>query len=131
MRDEQQARDVLLKLQSLSVQLDVDDLGGGRSVPGRLHDVSMDGLKLDHDFVRDLTKRPEHATIVKSVVALARSLNIPLVAEGVETPEEGRLLESLGCGFAQGYLYAEPMTADAATQLLRTERPPVAPPAAA
>jgi EAL domain-containing protein (putative c-di-GMP-specific phosphodiesterase class I) len=75
-------------------------------------------VKIDQSFVRDLTVDPDDAAIVTAIVAMARSLGVDVVAEGVETEEQLVELQRLGCQRAQGYLLARPMSATAVTRLL-------------
>jgi EAL domain-containing protein (putative c-di-GMP-specific phosphodiesterase class I) len=75
-------------------------------------------VKIDQSFVRDLTIDPDDAAIVTAIVAMAKSLGVDVVAEGVETEEQLAELQRLGCNRAQGYLLSEPITAPAVTRLL-------------
>jgi EAL domain-containing protein (putative c-di-GMP-specific phosphodiesterase class I) len=78
----------------------------------------IDALKIDRAFVRDLTTDPDTATITTAIIAMARSLNKVVVAEGVETPEQGDFLRQAGCSQLQGFLYGVPMSAAALEQLI-------------
>jgi len=86
----------------------LDDLGAGYSGLNLLADLPVDIVKLDMDMTRDLSKRPAALTIVKSMVELAKSLGIGLIAEGVETIGEYQALRACGIGLMQGYVFAKP-----------------------
>jgi len=75
-------------------------------------------VKIDQSFVRDLTVDPDDEAIVTAIVAMAKSLGVDVVAEGIETEEQLRTLRALGCPRGQGYLLARPMDAAAATAFL-------------
>jgi diguanylate cyclase (GGDEF)-like protein/PAS domain S-box-containing protein len=112
---------LLGKLRGLGVRLDLDDFGTGYSSLAYLHRFEMDALKIDRSFVRNVGERGENSEIVRTIVQLARSLKLDVVAEGVETSEQLALLRALECEKVQGYLFAEPLTPDAARILLATQ----------
>jgi EAL domain-containing protein (putative c-di-GMP-specific phosphodiesterase class I) len=78
-------------------------------------------LKLDKSFVDTITSSPEQYAIISAVTQLAGTLNLDVVAEGIETDEELRVLSTMGCGFGQGYLLSRPMSYVGAVQWLRDE----------
>jgi EAL domain-containing protein (putative c-di-GMP-specific phosphodiesterase class I) len=90
------------------IRLAIDDFGTGFSSLSYLKRFPIDTLKIDQSFVRDITTDVEDAEIVKAILAMSRSLNIEVVAEGVETREQESFLKAHGCDFVQGYLYAKP-----------------------
>ena len=96
----------------------LDDFGTGFSSLTHLHRVRMDALKLDQSFVRGADGGLASAPIVQTVIALAKTLGITVVAEGVETETQATLLDAMGCHAAQGYLFARPLTAGDALQYL-------------
>jgi diguanylate cyclase (GGDEF)-like protein len=114
-----QAAEMLLRLRELGVRIDLDDFGTGYSSLSYLHKFEMDTIKIDRTFVSNIGEAGENAEIVKSIVNLARSLDLDVIAEGVERPEQLALLKSLGCELVQGYLFSPPLTAEAARTLLR------------
>jgi EAL domain-containing protein (putative c-di-GMP-specific phosphodiesterase class I) len=113
------ALEVLGSLRRLGVSLLLDDFGTGYSSLNHLHSFPFDVLKIDRSFVARMTQGGPPLQIVRTIIELARVLGLDVVAEGIETREQYRLLRQLGCRFGQGYLFARPMSADAVTELLR------------
>jgi diguanylate cyclase (GGDEF)-like protein/PAS domain S-box-containing protein len=107
------ATTTLQRLRDMGVRLSIDDFGTGYSSLVYLRRLNADALKIDRSFVDGLGRDSEADTIVRAVIGLARSLGLDLVAEGVETEEQRRLLVELGCHFAQGYLFSRPLPAPA------------------
>jgi diguanylate cyclase (GGDEF)-like protein/PAS domain S-box-containing protein len=103
------ATTTLRRLRELGVRLSIDDFGTGYSSLVYLRRLNADALKIDRSFVDGLGRDSEADAIVRTVISLARSLGLDLVAEGVETEEQRRLLIELGCQFAQGYLFSRPL----------------------
>jgi diguanylate cyclase (GGDEF)-like protein/PAS domain S-box-containing protein len=97
------------QLGALGVRLSVDDFGTGFSSLSKLKELPVQELKIDKSFVFALAEDATDHSIVRSIIELARSLNLTVVAEGVETPEVLELLGSLGCPLAQGYLFSKPI----------------------
>jgi EAL domain-containing protein (putative c-di-GMP-specific phosphodiesterase class I) len=113
------ALEVLSSLRALGVSLLLDDFGTGYSSLNHLHSFPFDVLKIDRSFVDRMTEGDQPLQIVRTIIELARVLGLDVVAEGIETAEQYRLLRQLGCRFGQGYLFARPMTAESVTELLR------------
>ena len=113
------AREAIDQIAALGVSIAIDDFGTGYSGLAYLKRLPIDTVKIDQSFVRDLTIDPDDLAIVTAIVAMARSLDVEVVAEGVETAEQLAVLERLGCHRAQGYLLARPMPGPAITKLLR------------
>jgi|SRR5579862_201719 len=113
------AREVLQCLRALGVALLMDDFGTGYSSLNQLHAFPFDVLKIDRSFVSRMTEGRQALQIVRTIIELARVLGMDVVAEGIETPDQYKLLRQMGCQFGQGYLFAKPMTAAATTELLR------------
>jgi len=99
----------LKALKAIGVEIAVDDFGTGYSSLAHLRRFPVDILKIDHSFVAGLGSNPEDTAIVRAVLALARTLELGVVAEGVERPEQLQELRALGCERAQGNLFAAPL----------------------
>ncbi len=99
----------LQKLKAIGLNLEIDDFGTGYSSLAYLKRFPVDALKIDRTFTRDMTSNPDDAAIVTGIVALAHSLRLKVVAEGVETREQLDFLAGLGCDSIQGYYLAEPL----------------------
>jgi hypothetical protein len=100
---------------ALSIRFALDDFGTGYASLMRFHNLPVDVLKIDQQFVRSMLTDERHLGIVEGVVRLAQNLGNPVVAEGVESIEAGIMLMQLGCQFAQGFAIARPMPADQVT----------------
>ena len=109
---------VLNDIHGMGVQLSIDDFGTGYSSLAYLKQLPVSILKIDQSFVKGLTSDPDDAAIVTAVVAMAKSLELAVTAEGVETPAQLEALASLGCDNYQGYLFSKPLPADAFADLL-------------
>jgi diguanylate cyclase (GGDEF)-like protein/PAS domain S-box-containing protein len=116
------AIDMLTQLRTLGVGLSIDDFGTGYSSLSYLHRFPIDTLKIDRSFVTQMTDNSENAEIVRTIVTLARSLDMAVVAEGVETADQLRRLGDLGCDYGQGYLFSRPVGAGQAADLLTDEQ---------
>jgi EAL domain-containing protein (putative c-di-GMP-specific phosphodiesterase class I) len=110
---------VLGRLRRLGVSLLMDDFGTGYSSLSYLHSFPFDVLKIDRSFVGRMNDGDQAFQIIRTIIDLARVLGMDVVAEGVETCEQYRLLRQLGCRFGQGFLFAKPMIAADVTALLR------------
>ncbi|HSX80530.1 MAG TPA: EAL domain-containing protein, partial [Candidatus Saccharimonadia bacterium] len=111
---------MLLRLHALGVQLSLDDFGTGYSSLSYLHRFPLQILKIDRSFIGSMNADSKNAEIVRAIVALARNLGMEVVAEGVETTEQLTALRTLQCHYGQGYWFAKPLEAQAATALLHT-----------
>ena len=109
---------MLRRIKQRGVRLSLDDFGTGYCSLSYLKHFPIDALKIDRAFVKDLPGDPDTATITSAIIAMARSLNKEVIAEGVETPAQGDFLRHAGCSQMQGFLYGEPMPAAAFEQLL-------------
>jgi diguanylate cyclase (GGDEF)-like protein/PAS domain S-box-containing protein len=115
------ARD-LQQLRDLGVKISIDDFGTGYSSLTYVKQFPIDRLKIDQCFIRDLARDPNDAVIVRAIVSLGHSLDLDVVAEGVETREQMLLLRSEGCYEMQGYYLAKPMPAEEFVALLAGQR---------
>lgn len=107
----EQALQVLQVLKSLGVTLSLDDFGTGFSSLSYLQRFPIDNVKIDRSFVSELPHSTRARQLVGAILSMARELNLGVVAEGVETPEQARLLADMGCPRQQGYLYARAQSA--------------------
>jgi diguanylate cyclase (GGDEF)-like protein len=122
MQDPQHSIERLEALRSLGVRLSIDDFGTGYSSLGYLKLLPVHAFKLDRSFVRDIGKSAKDLEICATAVGLARNLGLELVAEGVEDALQAAQLRKLGCHLLQGYYFARPLAAYAATDFLANER---------
>ncbi|MCA0448850.1 MAG: EAL domain-containing response regulator [Proteobacteria bacterium] len=126
MSDPVTAMDILTRLRLKGFRLSIDDFGTGYSSLVQLHMLPFSELKIDRAFIAECDKQNQSRMITKTIIDLARNLGLQCVAEGVETAETLALLRDMGCDMAQGYFIAKPMSADAATEWLRSATPTVA-----
>jgi diguanylate cyclase (GGDEF)-like protein len=117
--DPDHALQVLGALKALKVRIAMDDFGTGYSNLAYLQRLPIDVLKIDRSFVDKMEHDREQVAIVRTIQSLAEALNMQTTAEGVETPDQARLLSALGYNFGQGYHYARPMDPDAALEFWR------------
>lgn len=118
MENRQAASDLLSELKKQQIRLAIDDFGTGYSSLSYLHQFPVDTLKVDQSFVKTLAK-DEEAEIVRATIALVHSLNLDVVAEGIETDYQRQLLTTYGCEMGQGYFFSRPLETEAATQYLK------------
>ena len=113
---------VLRELRDFGVKVYLDDFGTGYSSLSHLHNLPVDALKIDRSFVNSLLL-PGRPPVVESILALARTLNTSVVAEGIESEVQARELERLGCTHAQGFLFSHPLPTEKAEALISAGRP--------
>ena len=111
MANTEETMSLFVQLRQLGVKLSIDDFGTGFSSLAYLKRFHVDSLKIDHSFVRDISTNADDAAIVRAIVSLAHSLQLRVVAEGVETREQLDFLRECGCEEAQGYYFAHPLPA--------------------
>jgi EAL domain-containing protein (putative c-di-GMP-specific phosphodiesterase class I) len=121
MDNAEMATAMLRQLRSINVQLSIDDFGTGYSSLSYLHRFPINILKIDRSFVNRMCLEDESLGIVETIAILASKLKMQVVAEGVETSEQQERLRELGCGYAQGFLFSQPVVKEAATEFLRNE----------
>jgi len=100
---------MLGRLKALGVRLYIDDFGTGYSSLSYLHRLPIDGLKIDRSFIKNMGANGENQQIVRTIMLLARDLNIAVIAEGVETAQQLSLIKAMQCEFGQGYLFSRPV----------------------
>jgi diguanylate cyclase (GGDEF)-like protein len=112
MHDVRHAAATLTDLIAMGVEVHIDDFGTGYSSMEALHDLPFDALKIDRSFVSRLSGNARSRELVRTIVTMGLNLNLKVVAEGIETAEERRLVRELGCTHGQGYLFSRPVPAD-------------------
>jgi diguanylate cyclase (GGDEF)-like protein len=122
MQDPEQAARTLRELKAMGLTLSIDDFGTGHSSLAYLKRFPIDSVKIDRSFIKDLPADAENAAIVRSVIALAHSLRLQVVAEGVETLEQREHLKSAGCDQMQGFLASKPVPAEEAGLFIARHR---------
>jgi len=110
-------------LRDLGLRFAIDDFGTGHSAMRYLTDFPLDTLKIDRAFVARVTERDQDATLARAIVSMARGLDLDVIAEGVETPEQLEFLRTNGCDFAQGFLFSKPVPAETFARLLAEDAP--------
>jgi diguanylate cyclase (GGDEF)-like protein len=111
MHDVRHATRMLADLTAMGVEVHIDDFGTGYSSLEALHDLPFDALKIDRSFVSRLTGNARSRELVRTIVTMGLNLNLKVIAEGVETEDEHRLVRELNCTHAQGYLFSRPVPA--------------------
>jgi diguanylate cyclase (GGDEF)-like protein len=118
MDNAERAATVLRQIKDLGVQLSIDDFGTGYSSLSYLQRFPIDALKIDRAFVGTMEEGRQNGEIVRAILALAASMNLSVIAEGIETVHQLHQLRILGCRYGQGYLFSQPMPADKITGLI-------------
>ncbi|MBN2815746.1 MAG: EAL domain-containing protein [Campylobacterales bacterium] len=111
--------EILKRVNALGIELAIDDFGTGYSSLSYLKKLPIDKLKIDQAFIRDLPDDEEDAAITRAVIALAKSLNLKIIAEGVEYAEQKDFVLEHGCNYIQGYFYSKPVDAKAIEGILK------------
>jgi len=111
-------RQAIEQLKTLGVRIALDDFGSGFSSIGYLRQFGFDRIKIDRSLVKDIQESDSQREMLKATVALARSLDIPVTAEGIETPEQASAVRQFGCDTLQGFFFGRPMPAEDITELL-------------
>ena len=119
MHDIAEVRGTLDRLKAFGVTLSVDDFGTGYSSLGYLKRLPLDRLKIDRSFVKDVTDDADDAAITAAIVAMARTLGLKTIAEGVETEAQLAFLKKLGCEEGQGYYFSRPLPPEALADFVR------------
>ena len=114
--------ETMTELRAMGVRIDLDDFGTGYSSLSYLHQFPIDTLKIDRSFVQRISENEDGREIVNTILALANSLDMEVVAEGVETEQQLELLRKMHCGFAQGYHLSRPIEAPQFEALIGARR---------
>jgi EAL domain-containing protein (putative c-di-GMP-specific phosphodiesterase class I) len=109
MQDYEQVQASLTILRSMGLKVALDDFGSGQSSLSYVHQLSLDKIKIDRGFIRNIATQENARNIVKTVIDLCRNLKFDCVVEGVETAEQAEIVGRLGCSTMQGYFFAKPM----------------------
>ncbi|REK71746.1 EAL domain-containing protein [Paenibacillus paeoniae] len=112
MRNIDQVIDTILYLRNLGIQISIDDFGTGYSSLNQLQRLPISDVKLDRSFIQGITSDDKKSSIVRAIIELVHSMNMKVVAEGVETLDESRFCKELKCDELQGYLFSRPLPAD-------------------
>jgi EAL domain-containing protein (putative c-di-GMP-specific phosphodiesterase class I) len=121
MADMENAVLVMGLLRGLGIHVALDDFGTGYSSLSYLSRFPVDRIKIDQSFMRSITISPENASLAKVIVNMAKTLDIPVTAEGVETSDQVQFLRATGCDEVQGYYIGRPMTPNELLNLCRNE----------
>ncbi|MBL0038035.1 MAG: EAL domain-containing protein [Nitrosomonadales bacterium] len=122
MQDAEAAILLLEDMKAMGLKLSVDDFGTGYSSLSYLKRFPIDKFKIDQSFVRDLATDTDDAVIVSTIISMAHSLKLKVIAEGVETAEQLAFLKQQGCDEIQGYYFSQPVSAEEFTKLLSSDR---------
>lgn len=112
----------LSRVRQSGVRISIDDFGTGYSSLSHLSQLPVDCLKIDASFVRRIEHNRADRAIVQGILALAAAMEVDVVAEGIETPEQSRLLREMGCVYGQGYLFSVPLPGEDASALISAKR---------
>lgn len=118
MADPERAQSILAQIAATGVRVSIDDFGTGHSSFAYLKNLTVHEVKIDRSFIADMSVSHSSRMIAKAMIQLVHSLDLRVVAEGVEDPEVDSALRGLGCDYAQGYLYGRPQPLEAVEQLL-------------
>jgi len=118
LRNEEAAAQTLHRLSELGVHISIDNFGTGYSIFSYIRKIPIDTLKIDQSFISDICTNRNDAAIATAAIRMAQSLNLNVVAEGVETEEQRKLLESLNCSEMQGFFFSRPLPAEELREFL-------------
>jgi EAL domain-containing protein (putative c-di-GMP-specific phosphodiesterase class I) len=119
MSNDLDAIEILRKLKKLGFYISMDDFGTGYSSLSYLKQLPIDKLKIDKSFIDDVPQDEEDIIMVKTIISLAKNLNLEIIAEGVESIEQKEFLLENGCNEIQGYLYSKPLPIDDITAMFK------------
>ncbi len=125
MQNPEKAIATLKQFKEMGIRISIDDFGTGYSSLNYLRRIQFDSLKIDRSFVMNINTSPDDAAIVRAIIAMAHSLKLTVIAEGVETEEQFAFLRELDCDEVQGYLFSKPLHAGECIRFIATERPEI------
>ncbi len=123
MQQPENAKDTLVMCRKAGMGISIDDFGTGYSSLSYLHYFQIDTLKIDRSFIVEMTKDEGSLPLVKSIIALGKNMQMKVIAEGVETIEEARILKDLGCDMVQGFYFAKPLAEKEVIGLIQNWQP--------
>jgi EAL domain-containing protein (putative c-di-GMP-specific phosphodiesterase class I) len=123
MEDVQHTIEKLLEVRKLGIGIAIDDFGTGYSSLSYLARLPVSTLKIDRSFIITMLENPDATTLIQTIISMAHSLRLKVVAEGVETEEQATMLKLLRCDQMQGYLFSKPLPLEEVTALLRRNAP--------
>jgi EAL domain-containing protein (putative c-di-GMP-specific phosphodiesterase class I) len=118
------ARAELERCREIGINISIDDFGSGYSSLSYLHYFPIDTLKIDQSFIRSLSTHPGSLVLVKSIIGLAQNLGMKVIAEGVESREDARRLQVMGCEYIQGYFFSKPLPFEKAVEFVQSWQAP-------
>ena len=110
---------ILRTLKKLNVLIALDDFGTGYSSLSYLHELPIDTLKIDRSFISEIVKIPKSRELLRGILALAKQLQLPVIAEGIELVEQADMVKDFECDYCQGYLFSKPMPAHETVEYCR------------
>jgi len=123
--NEMKKKDLVLQnikaLREKGIKLSIDDFGSGHASFNYVKNLETEKIKIDIDFVQSLFEKPVNQTIMRTIIELGHSLNLSVLAEGIETPEQAAWLKENGCDFGQGFLFSRPLPLAMMLSFLRTQ----------
>lgn len=117
------AKEALEKCRKRGISVSIDDFGSGYSSLSYLHYFPIDTLKIDQSFIRSMTSHEASRVLVKSIIGLASNLRMKVIAEGIETPEEAKIVRDLGCEQCQGFWFSKPLPFEDAMKFVQNWQP--------
>ena len=113
---------IVKKIKNMGISLSMDDFGTGYSSLNYLRQFPFDKLKIDKSFILNAEANPDNATLVKTIIAMAKSLKLNIIAEGMETEEQREFLKKNECMEAQGFLFSKPINSEYMNTLLKEQQ---------
>ena len=104
----------------MGIRISIDDFGSGHASFNYIKNININKIKVDIEFIRDLFEKEANQTIMRTIIELGHSLNLSVLAEGVEKPEQEKWLCENGCDYAQGFLFSRPLPLPMLISFLRT-----------